>query len=159
MTRNIRWLEGDRIERKARIDVSATAEELFPLLCPVREYEWIPGWACEMIWSESGFAELDAAFTTRVGLFGKSLWTCVVYEPPRRIEYLRTEGSTVAIRLALGLSENAGRTALDWSMRCTAAGPRSARRLRRRLSEEKFGAMIEARSRELSAFFKAKAAS
>ena len=23
--------------------------EIFPLLCPVREFEWVPGWQCEII--------------------------------------------------------------------------------------------------------------
>jgi hypothetical protein len=34
----------------------APAEKLFPLLCPVREAEWLPGWEYRLIYSESGLA-------------------------------------------------------------------------------------------------------
>ncbi len=39
--------------------IDASPEAVFPLLCPVREGEWLEGWAetCEVIWSASGLAE------------------------------------------------------------------------------------------------------
>ena len=39
--------------------VDAPPEVVFPLLCPVREYEWLEDWTCEMVFSESGVAEED----------------------------------------------------------------------------------------------------
>ena len=44
--------------------IGAPVEKVFPLLCPVREYEWIDGWSCRLVHSESGFAEKGAIFTT-----------------------------------------------------------------------------------------------
>ena len=35
----------------------ATPERVFPLLCPVREAEWVPDWQYRLIYSESGVAE------------------------------------------------------------------------------------------------------
>ena len=29
--------------------IDASPDLIFPLLCPVREAEWIDGWSCEMI--------------------------------------------------------------------------------------------------------------
>ena len=43
----------------------AAPEKVFPLLCPVREADWIPGWQYELVYSESGVAELGCVFTTR----------------------------------------------------------------------------------------------
>ena len=40
--------------------INAPVEDIFPLLGPIREYDWIPGWEADMIWSESGFAEEGA---------------------------------------------------------------------------------------------------
>lgn len=37
--------------------VHASPEAIFPLLCPVREYDWIPGWDCRLVYTESGLAE------------------------------------------------------------------------------------------------------
>ena len=44
--------------------VKAKPEEIFPLLCPVREYDWIPEWDCTMVYSESGIAERGCVFQT-----------------------------------------------------------------------------------------------
>jgi hypothetical protein len=43
---------------------SAPPEEVFPLLCPVREADWAPGWQYRLIYSDSGVAELGCVFTT-----------------------------------------------------------------------------------------------
>jgi hypothetical protein len=39
-------------------------DEVFPLLCPVLEAEWVPGWTAPLVLSDSGVAELDCVFTT-----------------------------------------------------------------------------------------------
>ena len=31
--------------------IDAEPDKVFPLLCPVREYDWIKGWECRMIHS------------------------------------------------------------------------------------------------------------
>ena len=46
------------------MQLAASPGEVFPLLCPVREYEWIDVWQCEMIHSASGVAEAGAVFRT-----------------------------------------------------------------------------------------------
>lgn len=42
----------------------ADRETVFPLLCFNREYEWIPGWECRMIHSESGYMEKGCIFVS-----------------------------------------------------------------------------------------------
>lgn len=42
----------------------ATPEKIFPLLCPVHEGDWLPGWEYRLIYSGSGIAELGCVFTT-----------------------------------------------------------------------------------------------
>lgn len=46
------------------MQLAAAPGEVFPLLCPVREYEWIEGWDCEMIYAATGKAEAGAVFRT-----------------------------------------------------------------------------------------------
>jgi hypothetical protein len=43
---------------------AAPAERVFPLLCPVREADWVPGWQYRLIYSDSGVAELGCVFAT-----------------------------------------------------------------------------------------------
>ncbi|MBZ5667958.1 MAG: hypothetical protein LAO30_25650 [Acidobacteriia bacterium] len=42
----------------------AAPEKVFPLLCPVREADWLPGWQYRLISSDSGVAEQGCVFTT-----------------------------------------------------------------------------------------------
>ena len=62
---------------------TGTPREVFQLLCPVREYDWIPDWSCTMVHSTSGVAELGCIFTRGRG----ETWITTRYEPPVRIDY------------------------------------------------------------------------
>jgi hypothetical protein len=62
--------------------VSADPETVFPLLCPAREYDWLPYWKCSMIYSASGRAELGAIFRTEVPEKDEATWIVTQYEPP-----------------------------------------------------------------------------
>lgn len=91
-----------------KVQVNASPSAVFPLLCPVREYEWIPGWACEMIFSSSGFAEENCIFTTNPGdAGGKDVWVISRYEPPQRLEFVRVNSLRV-IRYNISLTELPG---------------------------------------------------
>ncbi len=62
------------------IHCKAAVEEVFPLLCPKREEEWIPGWECETIWSNSGYNEEDAIFRTMKPYGTELYWTTLQYD-------------------------------------------------------------------------------
>jgi len=72
----------------------APPRSVFPLLCPVREAEWIPGWDPRLVLSNSGRAEGGCVFVTA----GEpdSVWAVTRYEPPARIDFVKvTPGVTV----------------------------------------------------------------
>jgi hypothetical protein len=78
----------------------ASPERVFPLLCPVRETEWVEGWDPSLVISASGIAERDCVFVTPDP---EAVWVVTEYEPPRRIEFVKvTPGLTVA-RIAIAL--------------------------------------------------------
>lgn len=54
-------------------NIIAPPSQVFPLLCPVREADWVPGWEAGMVLSNSGFAEQDCMFTTPDGE-GEAIW-------------------------------------------------------------------------------------
>jgi hypothetical protein len=58
----------------------ASPEKLFPLLCPVREAEWLPGWEYRLIYSASGFAEPGCVFTSPGLKDGEKTWTVTEYD-------------------------------------------------------------------------------
>ncbi len=76
-----------RVVRNFTMHASSPPERVFPLLCPVREYEWIETWKCEVVHSKSGFAELDCVFKTHRGNV-EDVWTVSRYEPNELIEFV-----------------------------------------------------------------------
>ncbi|MBI4572060.1 MAG: SRPBCC family protein [candidate division NC10 bacterium] len=95
--------------------LDAEPEAVFPLLCPVREYDWIEAWRGRMIYSGSGFAEQDCIFQTDFPKDGATeTWVICRYEPPRLIEFVRV--STLrATRYTITLHPTAGgKTEAEW---------------------------------------------
>jgi hypothetical protein len=66
-------------------------DDVFKLPCPVREDEWLPGWRDirELVYTESGFAELGCVFRTKAmpHLMGPATWVNGLFEPFSRIQY------------------------------------------------------------------------
>ena len=102
------------------MQLDAAPDEVFPLLCPVREYEWIDVWQCEMIHSASGVAEAGAVFRTAFPQDGPpDIWVISRYEPPCVIEFVRVNAlRTVHFSIDLE-SEGAGRSCWRWTQTLT----------------------------------------
>jgi hypothetical protein len=95
--------------------LQAPPGKVFPLLCPVREYEWIEPWNCEVLHSDSGIAEKNCVF--RTGFFGEpskagkpdepssDVWVVNRYEPDSRIEFVRVNALRVSC-LSMTLTDN-----------------------------------------------------
>jgi hypothetical protein len=67
--------------------IEAAPEAVFPLLCPVREGEWLEGWAasCELIWSASGLAEPGCVFRTTEPDGPETIWIITEHDPDRGV--------------------------------------------------------------------------
>jgi len=108
--------QGNRISHTYTMTIEADAAAIFPLLCPVREYDWIDVWSCEVVYSESGIAELGCVFTTDLPDRGAETWVVTRFEPASAIEFCRTAGSSRACFLQVELETNAGGgTTLAWT--------------------------------------------
>lgn len=109
-----RPVPGARVERIHTMAHGASIERVFPLLCPVLEYDWIEHWRCRMVHSDSGVAELGCTFTTWFPhMGGRDTWTCIRYEPNGHIEYLRVNKNRTAL-LSITLEEKPGGSATTW---------------------------------------------
>jgi hypothetical protein len=137
------WKKSDRFERVGNFTLNGSSKQIFPLLCPVLEYAWLPGWSCTMYHSASGVAEKNAIFHTREKLGRKAVWTAITYEPPHFIEYLVVSGKHTVVRLSVGLKEkDAKNTLVDWRMLFTATRALSAYILKKAFSEKNFQKMM-----------------
>lgn len=79
-----------KIKFSCEVIINSVPSEIFPLLCPKREYEWIEHWSCEILHSESGYAEVNCVFKTSFPDDGPDdIWIVNRYEPNKLIEFIR----------------------------------------------------------------------
>ena len=134
--------------------LGAAPEAVFPLLCPVREREWIESWHCRMIYSRSGFAELDCIFQTDFPKDGATdTWVVCRYEPPRLIEFVRVN-SLRTIRYTITLRPTGtGKTDAEWRQVVTALTEEGDRLLQQEPAEA-YSAQMERLAGTLNHFLK-----
>ncbi|XXJ18349.1 SRPBCC family protein [Desulfovibrio caledoniensis] len=108
-----------RLTVSAEMFLDHRAEAIWPLLCPVREYDWIAHWRCEVLRSESGVNELGCVFRTDFPDHGPEVWLTSRYEPCERLEFVRT-GPDRVIHFVIGISPEGGGTRLTWTHHVTA---------------------------------------
>ena len=104
--------------------IAAPASKVFPLLCPTLEYDWLPGWSCELVYSDTGVAEDNCIFTTSFIGGREGIWTVSRYEPNKAIEFVVVHPDSHVMKLNIHLEEReAGSTDAAWTYTFTALGP------------------------------------
>jgi hypothetical protein len=116
-------------------DLPAPAEAVFPLLCPVEEYRWLPAWRCEMVYSASGVAEEGCLFTTRLST-GET-WLGTRYEPPNAVAYAVFSEHMLLLQQAEITDHGDGTSGIRWTRSYTALD-RMGRFFLERYDQEKF---------------------
>ncbi|MCL4744457.1 MAG: hypothetical protein KJZ83_03475 [Burkholderiaceae bacterium] len=93
----------DRATRSYTQRLVAAPDVVFPLLCPVREAEWIDGWNPTLVVSSSGVAERDCVFITAASP-NDAIWYVTRHEPETGfIEMLKITPGVTACRLTIQL--------------------------------------------------------
>lgn len=87
----------------------APPEKVFPLLCPVREADWVPGWKYTLIYSDSGVAEDGCVFSTPNDAAPETVWMVTHYNPAAStIAYAWVQPGMIATQLRISLSPAPG---------------------------------------------------
>ncbi len=81
-------------------------ENVFPLLCPVRESEWLPHFKAKVIYSSTGISEDGAIFQTTHGDDVKITWIITKYNPNSHIEMLYIVPDTMIVRINIQLEKH-----------------------------------------------------
>ena len=138
--------DSKRIVREYRMVQKAQPERIFPLLCPVREYDWIPPWRCELLYTQSGVAELGCVFRTEFGdQWGPETWVVSHYRPDEKITFVRT-GSLRTTRYEVILAGDRDDTAvthLTWRQEITGLNL-EGNKLVSALADDEFQTMMNA---------------
>jgi hypothetical protein len=96
---------------------------VFPLLCPVREADWIEGWDPTLVITASGTAEPDCVFMTRSGAEA-ACWYVTRHEPEAGlVEMLKFTPGVTACRLTIQLAAVAGGSEATITYAHTSLGP------------------------------------
>lgn len=127
-----------RAEHSYTQSIRATPAEVFPLLCPVRELDWAPGWQPDWVISESGIAEEGCVFQTP----GEedtpcATWVITAYRPAdHHIGMIKIiPGHTVTKLEASLAADGRGGTHATITYGFTALGPQGERFVETRTAE------------------------
>jgi hypothetical protein len=117
-----------RVEHGYTQSLAGSPEEVFPLLCPVREADWVPGWEPGLVVSASGVAEPDCVFVTpdpAAGDDAEAVWTVLRHDATvREVEMLKVTPGFLVVRLAIAVRpRDGGGCHADVTYRYTALGP------------------------------------
>ena len=112
-----------RVERSYTQQLEGTPAEVFPLLCPVRETDWIEGWDPLLVVSESGVAEPDCVFVTAAEPVN-AVWFIVRHEPAAGfVQMLKISPTVTACKLSIQLTATPTGTAAHVTYVHTSLGP------------------------------------
>lgn len=95
---------GGQLVREYRQRIEGAPARVFPLLCPVREGEWLDGWAerCTLVQSGSGFAEPGCVFITSSPSLPDTTWIVTRHDPGAGlVEFARVCPGLEAVTLAI----------------------------------------------------------
>ncbi len=112
-----------RFTRTYTLEVTGKPEEIFPLLCPVREYEWIDGWACDLVYSESGLIEEGCIFTTtEFPTIGYTVWVTTQNDVENlRKEFVRVTPGLMVFHVRVRVEKNGEpKSKVHWTCTVTA---------------------------------------
>ena len=95
------------VTRSYEQTIYADPARVFDLLCPVKEAEWLDGWDCTLLHSESGLAEEGCVFLSRQAGEEDTIWMITRRDVQNReIEFVRTTPESRIARLNITVDQN-----------------------------------------------------
>lgn len=109
---------------RAEMRLDASPGRIFPLLCPVREAEWLPGWQAKVLHSSSGFAELGCVFLTKDEDGRERVWIISRHDPlTGALQFVQFMAGLCVIRLDVQLEAVDQGTKAEWTYSVSALEP------------------------------------
>ncbi len=119
----MRVTKPNRVTRTFTQQLVAHPSEVFPLLCPVREAEWLEGWDPQFVFSQSGAAEPDCVFVTGAST-SNAIWYITRHEPSNDfVEMIKITPGVTACKLTIQLRAVEGGSEATITYAHTSLGP------------------------------------
>ena len=91
----------NRVSHTYKQRLSGSLSKVFPLLCPVREADWIDGWNPVMVLTQSGAAEQDCVFITDAKVHD-AIWYITRHDAARGfVEMIKITPGVTACKLTV----------------------------------------------------------
>lgn len=111
-----------RVTRSYTQQLVASPDQVFPLLCPVREAQWLERWDPSHVASHSGLAELDCVFVTEATPHN-AVWYVTRHEPEHHfVEMIKITPEVTACKLSIVLRATPHGSAANITYRHTSLG-------------------------------------
>ncbi|CAN5143019.1 hypothetical protein BH24PSE2_BH24PSE2_05220 [soil metagenome] len=124
IARVVEIVEPRRVAHSYTQRLLAPPERVFPLLCPVRETEWVAGWSPRLVISESGLIEPDCVFITPEDE-SEAVWYVTVHASERwQVQMVKITPEVTACRLDIVLERDGEGCAADVTYTHTSLGER-----------------------------------
>ena len=111
-----------RVRRTYTQALNAAPKAVFPLLCPVREVEWVKGWDPLMVIAESGLVE-DGCVFVMPDQPADSVWVVTLWDPEvHEVEFVKVTPGLAVGRIHISLQrtgESGNATAAEVSYEYT----------------------------------------
>lgn len=134
--------------------LEALPEKVFPLLCPIREMEWVNDWKPKRVLSASGVAETDCVFITH-GIPEDALWLINVHDVENHhLEIIKVIPEVVVGRITVTLAAaGEAESTADITYSYTALSDHGNRALEE-FTKEHFEGFMKAWEEELNHFLR-----
>jgi hypothetical protein len=96
-------------------------ESVFPLLCPVKEADWVPGWEPNLVVSSSGVMEKNCIFLEPEGE-NEAVWVVTAYENNHYLDMYRVMPGVAVSQFTIILDEDENYTKACISYEHTSLG-------------------------------------
>lgn len=114
----------NRVTRAYTQQLCAEPGKVFPLLCPVREAEWLEHWDPLAVITHSGVAETDCVFSTQA-VPRNAVWYITRHEPETAfVEMIKLTPEVTACRLRIQLTGIPGGCEAHITYLHTSLGPK-----------------------------------
>ena len=98
--------QSNRVSKKFEQLIKFNRQVVFPLICPVREEEWVNGWKYKMIYSGSGFIEKGCTYSTASENGQETIWYVTIHDDQKFIvEFLRITPGKMIVRTTINLQD------------------------------------------------------
>jgi hypothetical protein len=94
------------VRHSYRQRLTARPEKVFPLLCPVREADWVDGWDPPLVLSNSGVIEPGCIFITPGDEGSDAVWVTTRHDPTEfEVEFVKVTPGTTVARIEIQLED------------------------------------------------------